>query len=79
MANLKIKEVDNLGNIEVGDLIITNNSERLIILGLGKYHAVCPETMLICASFDSLKGVAECYCTNPHRIIKAKNLTLVEE
>lgn len=79
MANLKVKEVGNIVNIEVGDLIISDNFERLIILGHGKFHAVCPETMVICASFDTLKGVAECYCINPHRIIKAKNLTLMEE
>ena len=79
MANLKVKEVGNLVNIEVGDLIITNNIERLIIQGGGKFHAICPKNMLICCSFNTLRYVAECYCTNPHRIIKAKNLTLVEE
>lgn len=79
MANLKVKEVSNLVNIEVGDLIITNNIERLIIQGEGKFHAICPKNMIICCSFNTLRDVAECYCTNPHRIIKAKNLTLMEE
>lgn len=79
MANLKVKEVGNFANIEVGDLIITNRGERLIIQGHGEFYAVCPKDMKICARFDTLRAVAECYCINTHRIIKAKNLTLVEE
>lgn len=79
MANLKVKEVGNLANIEVGDLIITNNIERLIIKGEYKFYGVCPKNMIISGSFNTLRDVAECYCIKPYRIIKAKNLTLVEE
>lgn len=79
MANLKIKEDGNFANIEVGDLIIINIGERLIIQGHDEFYAVCPKDMKICGRFDTLKAVSEFYCINPHRIIKAKNLTLMEE
>lgn len=79
MANLKIKEEGSFVNVEIGDLIITNKVERLIIQGKAEIYAICPKDMIICGSFNTLRAVADCYCTNPHRIIKAKNLTLMEE
>lgn len=79
MANLKIKEDGSFVNVEIGDLIITNKIERLIIQGKDEIYAICPKDMIICGSFITLRDVAEFYCTKPHRIIKAKNLTLMEE
>lgn len=79
MANLRVKEVGNAPNVEVGDMVITKNIERLIIKRGDKYLAVCPTDMVAYGEFSSLESLRQCYCSDSYRIIKAKSLTIVEE
>ena len=79
MANLRVKEVGNAPNVEVGDMIITKKIERLIIKRGDKYLAVSPTDMEAYGEFSSLELLRQCYCCDSYRIIKAKSLTIVEE
>lgn len=80
MAKLKLKETAE-SNLEVGDLIISEKyGERLIISLNGRtYYGVDVESMEICGTFYSIEEAISTYCYGDYRIIKAKNLTLMEE
>lgn len=79
MARVNLKEVEKNVELEVGDIVISREFGKRLIINNGKnYYGVDPEESLVCGVFSSLEEAKQLYCKSDYRIIKSKDILIKE-